>query len=503
MKDGKVESMTDGNEQKKPLVDTATEAETEAYRHRKEAAILTMIARRGLNAPEGLRRRAAGLSWRKDHGAIYEAMKAILDRGTDITDILIDEELGRVGVKVGDEVLKDILTAEPPEDTVAEEYLASLEHQDRLTRAEQVGEKYRARIEKAKTDTDTDAAVGGLLKDVLDLIHRERVVREYRTEGDEDEGHEFLDELEGRCKGKGAGLEFGKGDLDGLNKILNGLSEGLYVLAGAPSTGKTTLAKQIADNVAEGGTPVIYWHYEQGPYELRVKSLARILKPDIDMKDIGRKGGTPFDSLYDAFKTYTEAVGDCLKIIKAGPHDNMDLIRQAALAEWHKAGRRPILLVLDYLQIIPPTPGGPDTIRERIDWTLSELRRLSRDIHSPILVISSLNREAYKLDKQMGTPERADTKWKSIRPSLANLKESGGIEYSADVVICLWRDPEESENRTADCGGRETRLVEALVLKNRNGGLGKAIMDFTPSWAAFSDYDPPGSLCWQQALSGE
>jgi len=90
-----------------------------------------------------------------------------------------------------------------------------------------------------------------------------------------------------------------------------------------------------------------------------------------------------------------------------------------------------------------------------------------------LAVISAQNREAYKENKP---------------PTLAALKESGGIEYSADGVICLWRDKGESERLTKDFD-RLTVRVEAHVLKNRNGELAKVKLDFTPAWALFTEGD--------------
>ena len=149
----------------------------------------------------------------------------------------------------------------------------------------------------------------------------------------------------------------------------------------------------------------------------------------------------------------------------------------------HRAGDKPVLLVLDYLQIIPAGKGAPDALRERIDANLSELRRLSRDIKSPVLVVSSQNREGYK---------------KNEKPTLAALKESGGIEYSADVVICLWRDKAESEALTARFG-RKTDRIEAHVLKNRNGEPAKVLLAFTKPFAEFAD-DGKEDLDYNAAL---
>jgi len=60
------------------------------------------------------------------------------------------------------------------------------------------------------------------------------------------------------------------------------------------------------------------------------------------------------------------------------------------------------------------------------------------------------------------------------------------MEYSADVVICLWRDKAESEKLTKDFE-RKTDRIEAHVLKNRNGELAKVKLNFTKAWALFTD----------------
>jgi replicative DNA helicase len=168
------------------------------------------------------------------------------------------------------------------------------------------------------------------------------------------------------------------------------------------------------------------------------------------------------------------------------------------MAKYRAGGDKPVMLVIDYLQIIPADEDAPETIRERVAWNLSELRRLSRDLKSPVLVISSENREAYKGNN---------------KPTLAVLKESGGIEYSADAVVCLWRDKEESRRmkayRVSDGPDRrdtsddpKTIRVEAFVLKNRNGELAQVHLEFTPAWALFEQVGKPEELGWDKALGG-
>jgi len=107
---------------------------------------------------------------------------------------------------------------------------------------------------------------------------------------------------------------------------------------------------------------------------------------------------------------------------------------------------------------------------------VSALRRLSREIKSPVIVISSMNRAAY------GDPTKP--------PTMTALKESGGIEYTADGVICLWRNRDESKIFSAKDGrdnALQTDCIEAYVLKNRNGELSKITLKFTKPWASFKE----------------
>jgi len=76
-------------------------------------------------------------------------------------------------------------------------------------------------------------------------------------------------------------------------------------------------------------------------------------------------------------------------------------------------------------------------------------------------------------------------------PTLAALKESGGIEYSADAVLILRRDKKETDCLAKD-RDRLTIRVKAFVLKNRNGELGTINLDFTPGWALFDEQGKEG-----------
>ena len=109
--------------------------------------------------------------------------------------------------------------------------------------------------------------------------------------------------------------------------------------------------------------------------------------------------------------------------------------------------------MVDYLQIISPCdPRATD--KQNVDRTVVELKRLSRDLKSPVLAISSFNRDAY--NKQA---------------SMASAKESGAIEYGCDVLLALQPKAitggdynEQTEKRKTETAERVTGSTITIIL---------------------------------------
>jgi len=468
-----------GKERLDGLTDTAMEAEVDPDRHQMEEAILATLAKVKPDDPfaddYSLAYTSGTLTFsRSDLKAVGAALhENICLQGVPADDVLLRDKLRAAGAKVPDAVLKVILDGSKAVDAaVALQYIEKLDRLDKYHALDESGQEYLKAIETIKKKgLSPEEAVPQVLNFLTAHAETTKIIRSYPAEAVAAEG--FLDTLGARrADGRDfLGLDCG---FRHLNEVLNGLPDGVIILAGAPSCGKTTLAKQIADTVAEvEEVPVLFYSFEQSAEELRIKSLARLASVDSRRIWKGRSAETEWSEVEKAAEDYRRGPGPYLTVIEAGRRDTVETIRAAALMAQRKAGGKRVLLVLDYLQIIPAGKEAPDALRERIDVNLSELRRLSRDMKSPILVISSENREAYKGNNP---------------PTLAALKESGGIEYSADAVVCLWRDKGESERLTKEFD-RLTVRVEAHVLKNRNGELARVKMDFTPAWALFMEGD--------------
>ena len=83
-------------------------------------------------------------------------------------------------------------------------------------------------------------------------------------------------------------------------------------------------------------------------------------------------------------------------------------------------------MLIDYLQIVAPADMRA-TDKQNTDKAVLELKRISRDFKIPVIGISSFNRDSYKAGGGVNQG----------KVSMTDYKESGAVEYSADVLIGL------------------------------------------------------------------
>lgn len=271
-----------------------------------------------------------------------------------------------------------------------------------------------------------------------------------------------------------------------LDETAKGLYTGLYVVGAISSLGKTTFCTQLADQLAAAGEEVLFFSLEQSRLEIVSKSIARRtaqadITTAVDSLSI-RRGYLPRHVL-TAAKEYKEAVSDRLSIIEGNFNCNISFIGDYVRRYIQKTGKKPVVFV-DYLQILQPEKderGRTPSTKETVDTTVTELKRLSRENGLTIFVISSLNRTNY------------------LAPiDFESFKESGGIEYTADVVWGLQLQCmnggvfENSEKKTIEkrkivkeAKAANPRKIELVCLKNRYG---------ISSYSCYFDYYPKFDL---------
>lgn len=252
-----------------------------------------------------------------------------------------------------------------------------------------------------------------------------------------------------------------------LDRLLNGLQAGLYVLAGAPSVGKTTFLVQLADQIAAlAAVPVLVITFENPRENLVVKSLARILRRDcLDLE----RGRVAVKDLHRAWERYQPSA--CrIHYADGGTHVSVPWLEEQT-RRLRGLGDGRCVVLLDYLQkMLVNVPGG--TTKDRADALAMALRSLSREQGVPVIAVSSQSRQGY----QGGPGPRIST--------LATLKESGEIEYSADAVLHL-RPCDSNDPRVAQASGGKARPVWLDLEKNRYGERGEIALVFHPALASF------------------
>ena len=251
-----------------------------------------------------------------------------------------------------------------------------------------------------------------------------------------------------------------------LDEKIGGLA-GVTVIGGGSSIGKTTLTHQICDNLAQKGQKIIYFSLEQGRLELSAKSISRqetinensILTAESaaeimqNPEPISTKKSVR-DNAIDNYKKYANNI----LIVEGNSSTNIDTIKNYVGNYISITGERP-LIVIDYLQMLSSSNPN-DSDKKQIDTVMSTLRQMSRDYKVVIIAISSFNRENY-------------TNFVDFK----SFKESGSIEYSADIVLGLQLnvvnqlEGNENDKRKAISTAKsgDVREVELVCLKNRNG----------------------------------
>jgi replicative DNA helicase len=265
-----------------------------------------------------------------------------------------------------------------------------------------------------------------------------------------------------------------------IDKICQGLrSQEMIVLAARPSMGKTSLAMNIAENVAlgkgTGGEPVAV-----GVFSLEMSQEALVLRM------LCSRAGVSSFKLMSGSVHGKQAHGNLVQaasvLSKAqvflDDTGGLDVLELRARARRMKKKHNVGLILIDYLQLLRSKEFARQGKQVETADISSNLKSMAKELKLPVLVLSQLSR----------APEQRD---KSGKPKLSDLRDSGAIEQDADMVWLL-RRPYKYNEEDAD---QALAIVE--VAKQRNGPTGEVHLRFEESYTRFQDLlqtgvDEPG-----------
>jgi len=275
---------------------------------------------------------------------------------------------------------------------------------------------------------------------------------------------EKISNKEGRLRGVTTGFYE-------LDNYLSGLQNSdLVILAARPSMGKSSLALDIAKNVAlRENKPVGFFSLEMSNDQLVDRMISSEANVDAWKIRQGTLSSSPenndFLKIQQALGTLSDAQ------IFINDTSAMTVLQMKAMSRRLKSQYGLGLIVIDYLQLIEPSNKNIGSVQQ-ITEISRQLKGLARELNVPVLALSQLSRAV-----EQRTP--------SI-PKLSDLRDSGSIEQDADVVLFIYRE-EVYRKETPRKG-----IAEILIAKHRNGPIGKVELFFDSSKSSFRNLEKTG-----------
>ncbi len=298
-----------------------------------------------------------------------------------------------------------------------------------------------------------------------------------------------------------AGISTGLADLD---KKLGGLHPSdLLILAGRPSMGKTSLATNIAFNIArayrrglrqdgtEGtvnGGAVGFFSLEMSAEQL----AARILSEAAEVPSEQIRRGDMSEDEFRRFVEVAKTLENCPLFIDDTPA--LPIAQVAARARRLKRTQGLDVLIIDYLQLLRGT--SKENRVQEVSEITQGLKAIAKELNIPVIALSQLSRAVESRDDK--------------RPQLSDLRESGSIEQDADVVMFVFREEyyrerEKPGDHELDKMAQWQAIMEkvhgkaeVIIGKQRHGPIGTVELSFEGRFTRF------GNLvqAWQQGADG-
>ncbi len=406
--------------------------------------------------------------YRKAHQLIFEAIRDMFNEDKEVDGLTVAEELesrGELEEAQGANYIAGLVDAVPTSANV--EHYAEIVEKYHLLRS--LINSCNEIIEKSYAgEKDVDTLLDEAEENIFS-IKNDQVTGRLSPLGDIIK--DTFDKLEEASQREGviSGLKTGYTKLDNMT---SGFQESqLIIIAARPGMGKTTLALNMAQNIAlEEDDPVAIFSMEMDKQALSMRFLSAEARVPYSKLRSGRIS----ESNWQRLATGMMRLGEAPIFLDDTPNQNV--LQLKAKARRLRAEHDISLLMVDYLQLM-------DSVKstESREQTLSQisrgLKQLAMELSVPVLALTQLNRQ---VEKRSGEK----------RPQLADLRGSGAIEQDADLVGFVYRPYYYTENE------EDKGRAELILGKQRNGPTGSVPLTFNSEYMRFdnmkSEPEPAG-----------
>lgn len=390
------------------------------------------------------------------NGLIFKTAMSMISDGLPVDVITLDDELGKRGLS---------------EETGGLAYLIDL--QQNTPSAANVS-RYARLVSESAAERE--------LRFAAEQIERLATERDGRSIADRQaEAVALLDKISGTAAGRSEEMSYEDAiratlhhwerisETDGmlgfstglkcLDEVTGGLQRGnLTVIGARPGMGKSVLAENIARHCAKSGLSVRFQSYEMSGIELTQRGAAA--EHSIDYGRLKKYRMTREE--HNGFAEYLNEAGDWKFVIDT-EMVGIEAIAARCRLEKRKSGLD--VLVVDHLHLMPRK--GVNEVAELDDIT-ARLKRLAMELQIHVLLVAQLNR---------ATEKQADK-----RPSLADLRGSGGIEQNANLVLMPYREGYYDSDAPQE-------TAELIIAKNRDGERGVLDLVWQGQYQRFCEYE--------------
>lgn len=253
-------------------------------------------------------------------------------------------------------------------------------------------------------------------------------------------------------------------NIPSLNSLIGNLQGGELTIIGArPAMGKTMTMLQIAQNTTQ--YPVIIFSLEMSSRALMIRQISK--ETEIEYRDL--QSGNFGKSIDQLIKESEFIAKNKIIIDDTSALTCSQLERVCKIV--HKTHGGIAAVLVDYLDIVE---NHEKEIRHKVSHTARTLKRIAKDLNTPVVCLAQLSRELAKRNDK--------------RPILSDIRESGKVEEEADLILFLHRPAYYDHEAVDESGNDISDLLEIIVAKNRNGNLGTAKASIDLKYGKFNDF---------------